>query len=121
MWEILADGSTFFKTSWRNYRQGESSLSSLLSDGGRPSTIESSFVKVSHADLLSVDKNESLLGSFDRKNLCIFGRDFINSLDFGSAFVDKAFLRVLISQALQVDPSQRPSKITLGPIMSRWK
>jgi hypothetical protein len=68
-----------------------------------------------------LDDSEHILGTFDFMHLSTLGKDFINSLYFGSAFVDKACLRLFISRALQIDPLLRPSQIQLGPVMTRWK
>ena len=120
LWEILDDGDTFFKKTWRDHPPyAESWPLSLISTGQENSLGEETLVEKSIAAPL--DDRQKAFGTFDLKHLCTLGKDFINSLYFGSAFADKACLRLFIHRALQVDPLSRPSKIQLGPIMTKWK
>lgn len=112
MWEILNDGKTFFKKNWRedpSYAQPW------------PISLVSADEQESFGEETRTDERERIFGSFDFKHLSALGKDFISSLNFGSAFADKACLRLFMSQALQVDPLSRPSNIRLGPVMTRFK
>jgi hypothetical protein len=69
----------------------------------------------------SGDSARTLFGRFDPRHLAKLANDFISGIRFGGGFVDKAILRKFLDRALQVDPRYRPSKVTLGPLMSTWK
>lgn len=120
LWEILDGGGTFFKKSWREHPSyGKSWPISLVSAKNEKSLTDRAPVKDNIET--AIGSTQHVFGNFDFKHLCTLGRDFINSLDFGSAFADKACLRLFINRALQVDPLLRPSRIRLGPVMTRWK
>lgn len=112
MWEILDDGKTFFKKNWRE----DTSYAQPW-----PVSLVSADEQGCLGEETPTDEREQIFGSFDFKHLSILGKEFINSLNFGSAFADKACLRLFVSQALQVDPLLRPSGIRLGPVMTRFK
>jgi len=125
LWEIFQNGATFFKKSWRDETTYEQTCSeSFISDTGRMAALLSD----NRADLVldvSIPESEesarTLFGRFDPRHLANLATEFINSIKFGGGFIDKAILRKFLNQALQVDPKDRPSKITLGPLMSSWK
>lgn len=125
LWEIFQDGATFFKKSWLDKALfAKSWPESLLSDGHRTADLPvgSEIDVVSDVSPPKTEGSEStLFGRFDPQHLSGLATEFINSIKFGGGFVDKAILRKFLSRALQVDPKDRPSRITLGPLMSTWK
>lgn len=120
LWEILDGGGTFFKKSWRDHPSYAKSLEMIP-----PQSEQRFFLSDGQMDeesiAASIDSNQHMFGTFDFKHLCTLSKDFINTLNFGSAFADKGCLRAFLYRALQVDPLLRPSKIQLGPVMTRWK
>lgn len=125
LWEIFQDGATFFKKSWQDETLfARSWPESFLSDADR--TIECPDYADSNAisEVAPPEIEESTnthFGRFDPRHLSKLATEFIDSLKFGGGFVDKAILRKFLGRALQVDPNDRPSRITLGPLMSMWK
>jgi hypothetical protein len=119
LWEILDGGGTFFKKSWRGHPSYAKSWPLSLISADERSLSDGTLAEESIAE--PSDGGQHVFGTFDLKHLCTIGKDFINSLNFGSAFADKACLRLFIHRALQVDPLLRPLKIQLGPIMTKWK
>jgi serine/threonine protein kinase len=124
LWEILSDGTTYFQDSWRSQASYKRAWpDTLLSDGSGSTNADDIDVDCTpdSSTLASVKTKVSAFGSFDPKNLSGLADQFLKSINFGSAFIDKAVLRKLLSRALQVDPKDRPAKITLGPLMGNWK
>jgi hypothetical protein len=125
LWEIFQNGAAFFKKSWRDEIAYEKTWpESLISDTGRKTDLpaDASTDLVSDASLPESEESaRTLFGRFDPRHLAKLATEFINSIKFGGGFVDKAILRKFLNRALQVDPKDRPSKITLGPLMSTWK
>ncbi|TVY92015.1 putative ankyrin repeat protein [Lachnellula willkommii] len=113
LWEILDNGNTYFKKDWRDYRPYAKSWPISLTSADQDTLIK-------EESPTPLDDDRHIFGTFDSKYLCALGKNFINSLYFGSAFADKACLRLFIHRALQADPLLRPSKIQLGPIMTKW-
>lgn len=112
--EILDNGNTYFKKDWGDYRPYAKSWPVSLTSVDQDTPIE-------EKSPTPLGDGKHVFGAFDLKYLCALGKDFINILYFGSAFADKACLRLFIHRALQADPLLRPSKIQLGPIMTKWK
>jgi hypothetical protein len=121
LWEILDGGNSYFKKSWR----GQPSFAktwpiSLISAEQQKSSSHGTPVEGS-VTTSPIDSSQNIFGTFDFTHLADLGKQLINSLNFGSAFTDKACLRLFFSRALQVDPLLRPLKIKLGPIVTKWK
>lgn len=124
LWEIFQNGATFFKKSWRDETTYERTCSEsfILNNGKTTVLLADPNDRISDASVL--ESNESartLFGRFDPRHLAELATQFISDINFGGGFVDKAILRKFLDRALQVDPKDRPSKITLGPLMSTWK
>jgi len=47
--------------------------------------------------------------------------EFVNTLQFPGLTIEKGYLRKLLSNTLQTDPSLRPSQIILLPTMVDWE
>lgn len=124
LWEIFQDGARFFKKSWLDEASfAKSWPESLLSDAGGTAGHQVDDVEsLSAASPLGTgDRGKTLFKRFDPGHLSGLATKFINNLKFGGGFVDKAIIRKFLNRALQVNPKDRPSKITLGPLMSTWK
>jgi hypothetical protein len=125
LWEIFQNGAIFFKKSWRDEATYQKTWSeSLISNTSTAANLPANASIASESDaplLQSEDSARTLFGRFDPRHLARLATEFIGSLKFGGGFVDKAILRKFLHRALQVDPKDRPSKITLGPLMSTWK
>jgi hypothetical protein len=124
LWEIFENGAIFFKKGWRDEATNQKTWpESLISNTGKAENLLSdvSIASESDASLHSEESARTLFGWFDPKHLARLATEFIGSIKFGGGFVDKAILRKFLHRALQVDPKDRPSKITLGPLMSTWK
>jgi len=125
LWEIFQDGAIYFKKSWRDEKIYEkaSSESFKLSTGIKAdSPIDGRNGKTPSASLPESEESaRTLFGRFDPRHLAKLAIQFINNIKFGGGFIDKAILRKFLDRALQIDPKDRPSKITLGPLMSTWK
>jgi hypothetical protein len=64
---------------------------------------------------------ESALGSFSHRHLQALSRKFVNTISFPGLTIEKGYLRKLLHNTLQFDPSLRPSQITLVPTMMDWE
>lgn len=125
LWEIFQNGATFFKKSWRDEPTNQKTWpESLISNSGTAANLptDGSIASKSDASLLQSEESaRTLFGQFDPRHLARLATEFIGNIKFGGGFVDKAILRKFLHRALQIDPKDRPSKITLGPLMSTWK
>jgi hypothetical protein len=136
LWEILADGASYFKKSWRTdpnlghsrstgrdfvFVQSDPDVDKLESKSTEPKSTEplSSFENIQASD--GDAANDRIFGNFDKGNLRKLARDFVNSTLGISAFFEKSFLRKLMENALQEDPALRISDLTKTPIMGIWK
>ncbi|TAQ87976.1 hypothetical protein B7494_g3705 [Chlorociboria aeruginascens] len=137
IWEIFADGSRYFNPSWSNdsnftsqaslnppryseYFQQSSSLTSTLLN----SLSKTSYVMVSTNNELSIPASDSGtqsgFGTFDPKHLQKLSREFVDTLQFTGLTIEKGYLKKLLSNTLQPDPTLRPSQIILLPTMVDW-
>jgi len=125
LWEIFQNGATFFKKSWRDETKYENTFSErFMSNTVKTAELSTGASNNRTPDVSLPESEESartLFGRFDPRHLAKLATQFINSIKFGGGFVDKAILRKFLDRALQIDPKDRPSKITLGPLMSTWK
>jgi hypothetical protein len=64
---------------------------------------------------------ESALGTFCHRHLQPLSREFVDTLRFPGLTIEKGYLRKLLHNTLQFDPSLRPSQITLVPTMMDWE
>jgi hypothetical protein len=122
LWEIFQNGATFFKKSWPDEATNQKIRpESLISNTGTVANFPPDASESDEPILESEENARTLFGRFDPRHLARLATEFIGSIKFGGGFVDKAILRKFLHRALQVDPKDRPSKITLGPLMSTWK
>jgi hypothetical protein len=84
-----------------------------------------SYVMISRNNDLNTPASEPAdlhgLGTFDPKHLQKLSRDFVNTLQFPGLTIEKGYLRKLLSNIFQLDPSLRPSRIILLPSMVDWE
>lgn len=125
LWEIFQNGATFSPKNWRDEATNQKKCpESHISNPGRAANLPADASTASESDTSLLESEESartLFGRFDLRHLARLATEFIDGIKFGGGFVDKAILRKFLHRALQVDPKDRPSKITLGPLMGTWK
>jgi hypothetical protein len=89
------------------------------------SSSEASYVMVTRNNPLNTPAsdpgNQHGLGTFDPKHLQTLSLEFVNTLRFPGLTIEKGYLRKLLSNTLQTDPSLRPSQIILLPTMVDWE
>jgi len=89
------------------------------------SSSEASYVMVTRNNPLNTPAsgpgNQHGLGTFDPKHLQKLSLEFVNTLQFPGLTIEKGYLRKLLSNTLQTDPSLRPSQIILLPTMVDWE
>ena len=131
LWEILADGASYFKKSWRtDPNLGHSRSTSRDFVFVQPDPDIDKLESKSTGSLSSFENIEAsedgatnyrIFGNFDKRNLRNLARDFVNSTLGVNVFFEKSFLRKLMENTLQEDPSLRISDLTKTPIMGIWK
>jgi serine/threonine protein kinase len=123
LWEIFLDGASFFRKSWLDDAACVKTWpESLQSNAGEMAEVGADTDFLSDVSPMETEESgRTLFGYFDPRRLSGLATEFISSIKFGGGFIDKAILRKFLNRSLQVDPKDRPSKITLGPLMSTWK
>jgi hypothetical protein len=134
---VFADGARYFNSSWAydpryTYQAfdpsaySEIDLAPVSPDLATASLhAEISYVMVSSNDSRNIPVHdrgaESPLGTFSHKYLQSLSRIFVDTLSFPGLTIEKGYLRKLLHNTLQFDPSLRPSQITLVPTMMNWE
>lgn len=137
IWELFADGARYFHSSWSNDPRYTSQAFDPPTDsrvglaaasphiGTASIHTEDSYVMVSPNDSRNIPFSdriaESALGTFSHKHLQPLSRKFVDTLWFPGLTIEKGYLRKLLHNTLQFDPSLRPSQIKLVPTMMDWE
>lgn len=120
VWELLADGSIYFKKSWRHdpafARSTVDSLSGLSQTDSHASGVASG----EWTEDSIQPEDEGVLGKFDTRHLRNLAKQFLNSHLPSSSSFEKSYLRPLFDRTLQEDPAARLSDLTRLPIVGIW-
>lgn len=117
VWEILADGALYFKHNWRHDRTYakpviNTSRSDIVPILGSTGSGDSPVARTSLKP-----EDELVFGAFDVKHLQSLACDFVNQISYVDVKFEKGLLRGLFKTTLQLNPSCRPSDLSVLPIM----
>ncbi|KAJ5939396.1 hypothetical protein N7466_002530 [Penicillium verhagenii] len=111
VWEILADGNSYFQPDWRNdvaFEKPPSYNIASISTSSKPHEVSVG------------EDNQKSFGNFDFSNLKRLSVQFLESLKIPGIGFEKAFLRPLLNGSLEVDPAKRISDLSRLPIIGFW-
>ncbi|KAI9773188.1 MAG: hypothetical protein M1840_008309 [Geoglossum simile] len=126
LWETIAGGATYFRKSWRtdpSYAHPTScELPQDICGVDQTSSGTESWLHTSHTGSNNgASEDAHIFGNFDKKNLRSLGKKFADEMFVGAEyFFEKAYVRKLLENTLQDNPTLRISDLSRTPIVGVW-